>query len=97
MRAALESFDRVLDGRVGGDQDDKHLGIELQQAVHYFNTVDAWQLHVAKNDVEPVGVGRAHRIFTARAGSDRVPLLSQVFGEGIANQRLIVNDEQVGR
>src|SRR5262249_53700374 len=52
--------------------------------------------HVAQGDVEGVLGGPGQRLLAAAAGGDRESLLRQELGEGVADQRLVIDDQDVG-
>src|SRR5207248_3112297 len=48
VRAALKGLHGVFDGAVGGDEQDKGFGTDLEQPLQQLDAVDVRELHVAQ-------------------------------------------------
>ena len=92
--AALERLDGVLDRGVGGDEQHEGLGADLQQSFQHLQTVDARQLHVAQDHVIGPLFRLGERFLTAGAGRDGETFAGQILGQGVADQRLVIDDEK---
>ena len=72
-------------------------GLMLLQAVEQFQAVHARQLHVAQGDVEALLGGQGQRLLADAAGGDGEALLVEVLGQRVADQRLVVDDQDARR
>ncbi len=95
--ALLDRFDGVLHRAEAGDDDRDDVGIALERRVEHGAAVDAGQPQVGDDDVEgEVGEPR-ERLFAARRLLDDEAVVGQPFGDGLAQRRLVVDEEQMFR
>src|SRR5262249_17529294 len=66
---------------------------EPQQAVEQVESLDVGELHIAEDDLEERLGGAFERFLAAAAGADVETLLCEIFGEGIANERLVIDNQ----
>ncbi len=93
----LIAFDRVLHRAEAGDDDRDDFGIALERGVEHGAAVDAGQPQVGDDDVErEVGEAR-ERLFAARCLLDDEAVVGQPFGDGLAQRRLVVDEQQMFR
>src|SRR5262249_37585893 len=96
MGSALKCFDGIFHGGIGRDQKHKRLRIELEERLEELDTVHSGELDVAERNVEwPVRRSR-EGLFPVGAGAHLETFLSQVLGERFADQRFVVNDQDLG-
>ena len=96
-RAALDGLDGVLHRAVAGDDDRDDVGIALDGGFDDGGAVDAGQAQVGDDDVEgELGEPRERRL--ARVGLlDLVAAVGQLLGDGLAQRRLVFDEEQMFR
>ena len=95
--AALEGGDGVFDRAVRGDQEHERFRIDLEQASEQFQPVHAGELHVAQGKIETRLARPAQRDLGRFTRSDGETLLREKLGETGPNDRLVVDDQDVGR
>jgi hypothetical protein len=93
--ADLHRLDRRVDGRVGGQQDDEDLRILLLDLAQDRHAVDVWELVVEQHQIDAV----ANAIEGLPPGGrldHLVAVGAQALGQGPADQRFVVDDEDGG-
>ena len=91
----LDRFDRVLHGAVAGDDDGDDVGIAFDGGFDDGGAVDAGQTQVGDDDVEGE-VGETGDGGLARLGLlDVVAAVGQLLGDGLAQRRLVFNQQQM--
>ena len=95
--AALDGFDGVFHRPVPGDDDGDDVRIAFDGGFDDGGAVDAGEPEVGDDDVEgEIGESREGRL--ARIGLlDVVPAVGQLFGDGLAERRLVFDEQQMFR
>ena len=90
--AELEADDLVHLGVLGREHDDRHAGLGPDDPAD----LDAGQLRqhqVEQDEVGPLGPEQRERLAAVGGGDGAIPLELERFHEGLAERRLVVNDE----
>ena len=96
-RAALDRFDGILHRAVAGDDDGDDVGIAPDGGFDDGGSVDAGQAQVGDDDVEGEFGEAGERRFARLGLLDRKPAVAELFGDGLAEGRLVFDQEQMFR
>ncbi len=96
LRTLLHGLDGRVHRRVGSDDDDRGIGVELPKLAHRLEPVHAGgHLQIHEVDREVLLFGLLDRLATRGCRLDRVAVLVQPDGDGLALDRLVVHDEDL--
>ena len=91
----LDRVDRVLDGAEARDDDRDDVGIALERGIQDGAAVDAGQAEISDDDVEREFHQPRERFFAAAGLLHDEAVIGEAFGDGLAERRLVVDEEQM--
>ena len=92
-RAVLHGRDRVLERRVGGDEDDRQVFVEAAQPVERLDAADARHHHVDDGDVEPPPAGQRQALVAVGGRRDVAALPLEQRLQDVPHDLLVVDDQ----
>ena len=92
-RSRLECFDRVLDGRIGGDDEDEGGGVDLVEAAEECDAVAVGELDVADGDLKVVFTGEGEGFGDGAGFGDGVPVAGEELAQCAADDLFVFDDQ----
>src|SRR6478609_4916540 len=97
VAAGGQTRDAVLDGVLGGEEEDGHVAVVGTHAPEHLEPVEVGKHHVEHDRVGVELTGRAHGLHAGAGGSHLPPLVTQGHPEQLGEVHLVVDDEDPHR
>ncbi len=96
FRAGADGFDDVVDGAVGGDHDDRQLGLALLDLRQQLEAALAGQGEVEQHEIEVLAFEHAQALFAVAGHVDGVAFEREQHFERLADAGFVVDDQDAG-